>query len=317
MLRAMNTARPKSLRWPAPLAASLLLLAGAAHAAVTMEGVVTLDYYVADVDAEGFENTAAEIFVESVVNDSSGATGPLSLGGWLTSDPAATGNGTEAGYLPLGSIPGSSSLEDILDTVAADDAAPGEYYAHLLLQDDDFPGTFEDSRSLSPRLLWRGGLEAVGPLDVFPYAGASEFAIDFAQLRNNRLDSRYTNDIILTLYATHGFGPASSGHVLCEVAVAGLYAGDSRVAPGFDCSAQSIPDGEYTLHLEVAEDGGRGGYSTLSGPDVRVYGGRIDDGHAHGVVYVGALGGWSVAALAALLALRLAPGVFYGRRRSA
>ena len=299
--------------WAPTLAGSMLLIAGSAPAAVWMDGEVALDYYVSDVDQDGFEYTDADLYVERVVNDGSGGRGALSLSGWFTPDALPAGDGSEVGYLPIGLIPGNSSLGPVTDTVPADDVFPGEYYAHVLLQDDDAPGTFEDARSLSPRVLWRGGLEAVGPLHVIPYAGGVDVTVDFTELRNNRIDSRYTNDIVLTLYATYGFGPASDGYTLCSRRVPGLYAGDRDNAPDFDCSIAAIPDGEYTLHLDVAEAGGRGGYSTLSGPDARFYGGRVDDGY-NGAVYVsGALAGSAWPLLLAVLA-RLAGQV---RRRRA
>jgi len=287
-------------KWVPALGWLLALAAPAAPAAVTLQGEVTLDYYVADVDAEGFEFVDAEFYAERVQNSDATATGPLSLAAWLTEDNTPTGEGTDVADAALGAIPGSSSLLDFSDVVAADDAAPGEYYVHTLLQDDDFPGTFEDSRSLSPRLLWRGGLEAVGPLDVYPFSGGYRVSVNFAQLRNNRTDARFTNDIDLTLYATHGFGPASSGYTLCRVTVSGLYSGDYRSQPGFDCDIADVPDGEYTLHLDVAEVGGRGGYSTLSGADVTFYGGRIDDGSGDGYFYAGALAPWSLLPLLGL-----------------
>lgn len=293
-------------RWVPALGWLMALAVPAAPAAVSLEGEVTLDYYIAEVNDDGFEFVDTEFYAERVANSGSSAAGPLSLAGWLTNDASPAGDGTTVAEAPIGMIPGSSSVLDFSDVVFADDAAPGEYYVHTLLQDDDFPGTFEDSRTLSPRLLWRGGLEAVGPLDVFPYAGGYSVSVDFAQLRNHRIDSSFTNDIDLTLYATSGFGPASSGYTLCTATVDGLYAGDFRSQPGFDCDIASIPNGEYTLHLEVAEVGGRGGYSTLSGPDVRFVGGRVDDG-SDGYIYVtGALG---PIGLLPLLLLGL-PGVF-------
>lgn len=315
MLRPMDKDMGRT-RWAPAVAGVLLFAAGQAPAAVWMDGEVALDYYVADVDADGFEYTDASLYVERITNDGGGARDALSLSGWLTSDGSPDGAGTETGYLPLPLIPGSSSYGPVSETVAAEDAAPGEYYAHVLLQDDDFPGTFEDARSLAPRVLWRGGLEAVGPLDIIPYPGGTEVTVDFAELRNNRLDSRYTNDVILTLYATYGYGPASDGHTLCSVRVPGFYAGDRRYPPGFDCSIAAIPDGEYTLHLDVAEDGGRGGYSTLSGPDARFRGGRIDDGSGYvdGYVYASGAFGWTAWPL--LLGL-LARGARQFRRRSA
>ena len=259
-----------------------------------MQGEVTLDYYVADVDSEGFEFVDAEFYAERVQNTGATPSGPLSMAAWLTADATPAGDGTDVAEASIGAIPGFSSLLDFGDLVEADDAAPGEYYVHALLQDDDFPGTFDDARTLSPRMLWRGGLEAVGPLDIYPYNGGTRVSVDFAELRNNRIDSRFTNGIELTLYATRGFGPASSGYNLCNVTVAGVYAGDYRLQPGFDCNIASVPSGEYTLHLDVAEVGGRGGYSTLSGPDVRFVDGHIDDG-SDGYVYVsGALAPWSL-----------------------
>ena len=293
-------------RWVPALGWLMALAVPAAPAAVSLEGEVTLDYYIAEVNDDGFEFVDTEFYAERVANSGSSVAGPLSLAGWLTGDATPAGDGTTVAEAPIGMIPGSSSLLDFSDVVFADDAAPGEYYVHTLLQDDDFPGTFEDSRTLSPRLLWRGGLEAVGPLDVFPYAGGYSVSVDFAQLRNHRIDSSFTNDIDLTLYATSGFGPASSGYTLCTATVDGLYAGDFRSQPGFDCDIAAIPNGEYTLHLEVAEVGGRGGYSTLSGPDVRFVSGRVDDG-SDGYIYVsGALG---PIGLLPLLLLGL-PGVF-------
>lgn len=297
--------------WAPAFAGAVLVLSTAAHAAVWMDGDVTLDYYVAEVDVEGFERTEAELYVERVVNDGAAGSGALSLSGWFTADPSPAGAGDEVGYLPFGSIPGNSSYGPVWDAVDADDVAPGEYYPHMLLQHDADPEVFDDARSLAPRVLWRGGLEAVGPLDIVAYAGGTEVSVDFAELRNNRVDSRYTNDILLTLYATYGYGPASDGYVVCQQRVSGLYAGDWRYAPGFDCVINPVPDGGYTLHLEVAEVGGRGGYSTLSGPDVRFDHGRLDDGryccaYVDGSVYVsGALGPWwALPLLAALIARR-------------
>lgn len=283
--------------WGPALAGGLFLASGAAPASVTMEGEVTLDYYVAEVDEDGYELPEMEFYVEQVFNDSASRSGPLSLGGWLTRDPSAGGAGTEAAYLPIGSLPGYSGLE-VWDTADADDVAPGEYHVHTLLQDDRFPGSFEDSRALSPRLLWRGGLEAQGPLRIYRYDGYG-LSIDFDELRSNRLDARYSNDIVLTLYATYGFGPASDGFELCETVVPGLYAGDRRYAAGFDCEPAEVPDGEYTLHLMVAEAGGRGGSSTLTGPDAYFRAGYLDHvvgdesccvGGADYIYYSGSLG---------------------------
>jgi hypothetical protein len=309
----MNT-RTRCIRSFRTLGLALALAAPAAFADVapdvTLEGEVALDYYIAEVDDEGFEFVDAEFYVERIRNDDGAATGALSLAASLTDDADPEGAGTDVAVSEVGAIPGSSSLLDFWDRVWADDAAPGEYYVHTLLQDDDVPGTYEDARTLSPRMLWRGGLEAVGPLEVNLFGGGSWAAVDMAELRNNRIDDRVTNDIVLTLYATHGFGPASSGYVLCTRRVAGLYAGDGRFQEGFDCELASIPDGEYTLHLEVAEAGGRGGYSTLSGPDIRVNGGRIGDGDDY--VYVaGAL--YPSGLLALLLAL---PALVYRRSKS-
>lgn len=299
-------------QWAPALGWVLVLAAPAAPAAVSLEGEVTLDYYVADVDEEGFEFVDAEFYAQRIANDSPAASSPLSLAAWMTADPSPVGEGSVAAEAPVGVIPGSSSLLDFSRVVEADDLPPGEYYAHTLLQDDTFPGTYEDSRTMSPLLLWRGGLEAVGPLDVASYGGGFQVAVDFAQLRNNRIDEVFTNDIELTLYATHGFGPASSGYTLCTVIVDGLYAGTSRSQPGFDCVIADIPDGEYTLHLDVAEIGGRGGYSTLSGPDIRITRGRFGDGYTSGYVYVsGAFGADTLFAL--LLAL---PGLLFRRSAS-
>lgn len=299
-------------QWVPALGWMLVLAAPTASAAVTLEGEVTLDYYVADVDDQGFEFVDAEFYVERIANDAPAASSPLSLAAWMTADPSPAGEGVAAAEVPVGVIPGSSSLLDFNEVVEADDLPPGEYYAHTLLQDDAFPGTYEDSRTLSPELLWRGGLEAAGPLKVTSYGGGFRAAVDFAQLRNHRIDEAFTNDIGLTLYATSGFGPASSGYTLCTVSVDGLYAGTSRSQPGFDCDLASIPDGEYTLHLDVAESGGRGGYSTLSGPDVRITSGRMGDGYVDGYLYVsGAFGADTLLAL--LLAL---PGLLFRRSTS-
>jgi hypothetical protein len=276
---------------------------------VTLEGEVALDYYIAEVDDQGFEFVDAEFYVERIRNDSGAATGPLSLAAWLTDDADPEGSGTDVAAAEVGSIPGSSSLLDFWDRVWADDAAPGEYYVHTLLQDDGFPGTYEDARTLSPRMLWRGGLEAVGPLHFNAFNGGRWASVDFTELRNNRIDDRVTNDIVLTLYATRGFGPASSGYTLCATRWAGLYAGDYQSQPGFDCELAGIPDGEYTLHLEVAEAGGRGGYSTLSGPDV-----VFSAGHVGGDGYVYVAGALDPSGLLALL-LAL-PALVYRRSKS-
>ena len=308
-LSAMNT-KTSCKWWVSALVVSMACLPGISSASVRMDGVVSYDYYVAGVTPDGYELTDAEFYVERVVNDGSARSGPLSLSGWLTRDPAATGSGTEAGYLPIGTLPGNSTLE-IFDTAPAEDAAPGEYYVHALLQDDSFPGSFEDSRSLPPRLLWRGGLEAKGPLNLNVYGG--RLNVGFSQLHNNRLDSRYTNDIVLTLYATYGFGPASDGVTLCAVTVPGIYAGDVSYNAGFDCYPNSVPDGEYSLHLEVAEANGRGGSSTLTGPDAYFRGGRLDQVYGSSnccyydeveVHYSGAMGLWGLLPVLMLGALR-------------
>lgn len=280
---------------------ALAMLASPALAAVTMNGQVTLDYYVGGTDTQGFEHTDSDFFVQQI--DNTGArTGPLSLSGWATKDSSPAGAGSEIGYAPVGPAPANSVLDNFSATAPADDLSPGEYYTHVLLQDDSLPGTYEDSRTLAPTLLWRGGLEAVGPLTLYSSDGGRRVSVDFDQLRNKRIDARYTNDIVLTLYATYGFGPASDGHTLCSVRVAGLYAGDRRYNPGFDCAINAIPDGDYTVHLEVAEAGGRGGSSTLGGPDQFFSGGRMAD---HTVeVHAGALSLWMLAPFLALALLR-------------
>ena len=263
-------------------ALALVLASPAASADVTLEGEVALDYYVAEVDTQGFEYVDAGFYVERIANDGTAARGPLSVWAWLTDGANPDGEGTDVADAAVGSVPGSSSLLDFSEVVYADDAAPGEYYAHVLLQDDAAPGTYEDARTLSPRMLWRGGLEAVGPLDVYTYNGGTWASVAFTELRNNRIDSSVTNDIVLTLYATHGYGPASDGYTLCSKRIAGLYAGDYLSQPGFECALAEVPDGEYTLHLDVAEAGGRGGYSTLSGPDVSFGGGHVGgDGYVY------------------------------------
>ena len=296
--------------WFPALGLALSLAAPAAFADATLEGEVALDYYVADVDDQGFELVDADFYAERIQNSGAAPTGPLSLWAWLTTDPDPEGEGTDVADTPVGSVPGSSSLLDFSDIAPADDAAPGEYYVHALLQDDDFPGTFEDARTLAPRMLWRGGIEAVGPLNVYTYNGGTRASVDFDELRNNRIDARFTNDIVLTLYATQTFGPAADGYTLCTQRVGGLYAGDSRFGEGFDCALADIPNGEYTVHLEVAEVGGRGGYSTLTGPDIQVDGGHMNDGY--GVVYAsGALDPRSLLAL--MLAL---PGLLFRRSKS-
>jgi hypothetical protein len=264
------------------LALALVLASPVARADVSLEGEVALDYYVADVDAQGFEYVDAAFYVERIANSGATARGPLSVWAWLTDDANPDGEGTDVADAAVGSVPGSSSLLDFSDVVYADDAAPGEYYAHVLLQDDAAPGTYEDARTLSPKMLWRGGLEAVGPLEVYTYDGGTRASVDFTELRNNRIDGAVTNDIVLTLYATQGYGPASSGYTLCSTRFAGLYAGDYLSQPGFDCVLSDVPDGEYTLHLDVAEAGGRGGYSTLSGPDASFGGGHVGgDGYVY------------------------------------
>lgn len=300
------------------LALALALAAPSASAAVTLEGAVALDYYVADVDAEGFELVDAAFEVERIANDGTAARGPLSLWAWLTGDADPDGAGIDVADAAVGTVPGSSSLLDFSATTYADDAPPGEYYAHVLLQDDAAPGSYEDARTMSPKMLWRGGLEAVGPLEVYTYNNGTWASVDFTELRNNRIDASVTNDIVLTLYATRGYGPASSGYTLCSTRLAGLYAGDYLSQPGFDCALSNVPDGEYTLHLDVAEAGGRGGYSTLSGPDVSFAGGHVD---GDGYVYVsGALDPRTLLVL--LLALpvlprrRLAPSVAVRRSSS-
>ena len=290
------------------LALALALAAPAASAAVTMEGEVALDYYVAEVDPEGFEFVDATFEVERIANDGAAARGPLSVWAWLTDDANPDGAGIDVADAAVGTVPGSSSLLDFSATAYADDAPPGEYYAHVLLQDDAAPGSYEDARTMSPKMLWRGGLEAVGPLDVYTYNGGTWASVDFAELRNNRIDASVTNDIVLTLYATLGYGPASSGYTLCSTRIAGLYAGDYLSQPGFDCVLSDVPDGEYTLHLDVAEAGGRGGYSTLSGPDASFSGGHVG---GDGYIYAsGALDPRTVLAL--LLALPV-----LARRRAA
>ena len=79
----MNRHMSFAKRAPA-LGLLLALVAPVAPAAVTLEGEVTLDYYVADVDAEGFELVDAEFYAERVQNSDATATGPLSLAAWFT-----------------------------------------------------------------------------------------------------------------------------------------------------------------------------------------------------------------------------------------
>jgi hypothetical protein len=291
MLRAMNP-YPRRSTWLPALA--FAFLAAPAFGETVMNGEVTLDYYVGDTDTEGYEYASSDFYVRQIDN-TGGQTGPLSLSGWATTGANPAGPGDEIGHAPIGPAPANSTLDDFSATADAQDLPPGEYYAHVLLQDDSIPGSYEDSRTMTPRLLWRGGLEAAGPLRLYPYNDGRSVEVDFDALRNNRIDSRYTGDIVLTLYATYGFGPASDGYTLCSVRVSGLYAGDSRSDPGFTCAINDVPDGDYTVHLEVAEAGGRGGSSTLSGPDETFRGGSFDQGRV--TVYASALSPWLLLAL--------------------
>lgn len=261
---AMNI-KTKCPNWIPALLVSLGMLPGAVQASPYLDGVVAYDYYVSGVDAEGYEWVDADLYAQRVVNDAGTTSGPLSLSGWLTRSPGANGAGIEAGYLPIGKLAGYAQRE-VDDSVPADDVRPGEYYVNMLLQDERYPGSYDDSRGLPPTLLWRGGLEAIGPVSLYQNS-SGWLDVDFKRVDNRRLDGKYTKPITLRLFATYGFGPASDGVILCEKQVAGMYAGDSRYSPGFRCYPDAIPDGEYTLHLEVAEVGGRGGYSTLTGPD--------------------------------------------------
>jgi hypothetical protein len=291
-------------------ALALAALATPAFAEVTMNGDVTLDYYVANTDSEGFEHTATDFSVQQIDN-TGGDTGPLSLQGRATQDPDPASAGSDIGYAPIGPAPADSTLDNFGTTVNSDDIAPGEYYTHVLLQDDSAPGTFDDSRTMTPRMLWRGGLEAVGPLTLYPHAGGTRVTVDFAELRNNRIDSRYTNDIVLTLYATYGYGPASQGYTLCSTTVPGIYAGDRQADPSFDCAINDLPNGDYSLHLEVAEAGGRGGSSSLDGPNQYFRDGAFDDGSTE--VYAAALSPWMLAPFLVLALVRRYSGEVHGR----
>lgn len=280
----------------------LAILFPQAAPAATLEGEVTLDYYVAGVDSEGFEQVDASFFVERVRNGDATRSGPLSLEAWATRDATPAGAGDTLATLGLGSLAGGTSLLDVGGTAAAADAAPGEYDLHVLLQDARYED-WDDVRSLTPRMLWRGGLEATG-LDAYPDAYGRWVDVRLSALRNHRRDGRYTNPIALTLYATHGFGPASSGHTLCRVEVPGLYAGDVAYDERFGCATDTLPDGEYTLHVEVAEAGGRGGASTVTGPDVEVHDGSIGCCGDHGYVYAAGAGPGMLLPLLALGGLR-------------
>jgi hypothetical protein len=97
MLRAMNT-HTRRTQWVPALALALLGAAPAALAAVTMQGEVALDYYVAEVDADGYEWTDASFYVERIANDGAARSGPLSLSGWATGDANPDGSGAEVGY---------------------------------------------------------------------------------------------------------------------------------------------------------------------------------------------------------------------------
>lgn len=267
---------------------SLVLALPLAAPAAVLEGEVTLDYFVADVDSEGFEQVDAGFYVERLRNDDTSRSGSLSLEAWATRDATPAGAGDTLATLGTGSVAAGASLLDVGGTAAASDAAPGEYDLHVLLQDDRYED-WDDVRTLTPRLLWRGGLEAVG-LEAYPDAWGRWIDVSLSELRNNRRDARYTNAIELTLYATHGYGPASTGHVLCSVRVPGLYAGDAAWDERFGCATDSLPDGEYTLHVEVAEAGGRGGASTVTGPDIEAVDGGIREGGCCGDGYVYAAG---------------------------
>src|SRR5690242_20875631 len=113
---------PRLYRLAPALGIALLLAAPAAPAAVTLDGEVLLDYYVADVDEEGYEFVDAAFYVERITNTSSSAAGPLSVAAWLTDHSSPSGEGTDVADAAVGFIPGSSDLPDFQDTVAADDA---------------------------------------------------------------------------------------------------------------------------------------------------------------------------------------------------
>lgn len=257
-----------------PAAALAAFLLSAPASAATLEGEVALDYYVAGTDSEGFESVDAAFDAAQVRNTTGSTSGPLSLEAWATTDGTPQGDGETVGALDLGYLGAGQSAYGVSGTVAADDLAPGEYSMHVLLQDARY-SDWDDARTMSPTLLWRGGIEARG-LSVYPDPYDRWVDVSLDQLRNNRRDGALSNGLVLTLYATHGYGPVSSGYTLCSARVAGLYAGEVAYDERFGCATDLLPDGGYTLHVEVAESGGRGGSSTVSGADVEARDGQLD-----------------------------------------
>src|ERR1700741_492660 len=119
--RSAGDARPMNatFRPLVPIAGALFGLVGApAQASVSMQGAVSLDYYVANVDNEGSEHAQSQIQVDSIVNPDASASGPLSLSGWLTPDASPAGPGTEAGNASIGVLSANSSLQQVDRTVS-------------------------------------------------------------------------------------------------------------------------------------------------------------------------------------------------------
>ncbi len=291
---------PSFFPFPKPSAAGAILLAASGLMAPTLAaanafflGDVSADYDIAYISADGYEEASTWISVDGVRSEYEGpmAPPPLAIVVRLSQSADPRDAGYDVASWPLGRMYYGEQRTDLTTEIYSDDIPAGEYWVHTLLLEDDRLGTVVDARTAPRPQLWRGGIDASGPLYV-DRSYAYELYIEIPEIYNNRLrDDSGTLEV--RFYSTFAPGPAADDVTICAFTLDGLWVGNYYSNTSFRCDLSAPLYDDERVHAEIRERGAPGA-DVISEPVRRHYDPDV-------YVYAGSLS-WPALALLVLLA---------------
>lgn len=214
-------------------------------------GDVSASYDVARVDRDGFEYSSTWVSIDHIENDYPGPldSPPLAVLVMASASSDPRDAGTELGWWPLGRMAPGQVWDDLHTELDSPDLRAGEYWVHTLLVEDRAGEPIVDSRTNAWSQIWRGGIEAVGPLYVDRYDPWSPY-FDLPDIVNRQFGG-YSGPLELRFYRTLEEGPAGDAITLCRFEISGLYADEHYGRSSYSCDLETpLPDHER-VHVEV------------------------------------------------------------------
>lgn len=271
----------------------LLLLAPAlTHARAHFLGSTNVDYDVASITSDGFEEISTWVSVDGVRNAFPGPldSPPLAVQVIASQSPDPRDSGSEIGWWPLGSLrPGEDRIPGHREFVAPDLRA-GDYWLHLRLVEDRPGEPLLDARTSDRVRRWRGGVDLRGRLFV-DRSDPFDVLVSVPEIHNRQLGGD-SGRLELRLYRTIEPGPRGDAITLCRYTLDPLLAGERFIDTQVSCRPpEGLPDNEH-LHADIRPLGSPQGI-TLTDPP-----------HSAPTVYAGSTGALALLLLGGLGARR-------------